>query len=87
MSDLYQQDALALDTPAVELSRFVVWNEYPDRPAFRVGGVGGRRSGQEGIALGNIALKHAGGYEVVMQFPDGKIDSFHPMNLFPAEAV
>lgn len=76
------QAALSLNTPKVDVTRFVQWTEYPDRPLVRVGGTG-RRAGQTGYALGNIALKHAGGYEVVVQFGDGKVESFAPMSLFP----
>lgn len=76
------QAALALNTPKLDLSRFVQWNEYPERPLVRVGGVG-RRAGQVGSALGNVALKHASGYEVVVQFSDGRVESFAPLDLFP----
>lgn len=79
-----EQESLALNTPKIDLEKFVQWTEYTTRPKLRVSGYGGRRSGQEGVALGNIALKHTGGYEIVMQFPDGKIDSFNPHALFPA---
>lgn len=75
---------LALNTPKPDLLRFVQWAEYPDQPAVRVAGTG-KRGGQVGRALGNVSLKHDGGYEVVVLFDDGKMESFTPMSLFPAE--
>lgn len=80
------QQSIGLNTPKVDISRFVQWNEYPEPRNVRVGGCGGRRSGQIGMALGNVALKHAGGYEIVVLFPDGKVESFAPLDLFP-EAI
>ncbi|WP_395736305.1 hypothetical protein [Prosthecobacter sp.] len=43
-----------------------------------------RRGGQIGIAIASIGLKHSQGYVVVLQFDDGKIDSFNPHMLSPA---
>lgn len=77
---------LALNTPKIDLLRFVQWAEYADQPRVRVAGVG-KRGGQIGRALGNVSLKHAGAYEVVVLFDDGKIESFAPMSLFPAEGA
>lgn len=76
------QQSLALDTPGIALHKFVKWTPYAIRRRVLVAGVG-RRGGQVGTALGNIALRHAGGYEVVVEFPDGKQESFAPMALFP----
>lgn len=77
---------LSLNTPKIDLLRFVQWAEYPDQPRVMVAGVG-KRGGQVGLALGNVSLKHDGGYEVVVLFDDGRIESFAPMSLFPAEVA
>lgn len=77
---------LSLNTPKIDLLRFVQWAEYPDQPLVMVAGMG-KRGGHIGRALGNISLKRAGGYEVIVLFDDGKIESFAPMALFPAEAA
>lgn len=66
----------------IDVSRFVKCNAYPEPRSVKVGGCG-RRAGQAGMAIASIALKHAGGYEVVVEFPDGKLDSFAPLDLFP----
>lgn len=50
---------------------------------WRVGGMGGRMSGQVGKLLATVGLRHSPGYEVVLQFKDGTIDSFAPHNLSP----
>ncbi len=44
---------------------------------------GARRAGQVGKAVANVGLRHAGGYELVLKFQDGKLDSFAPNNLSP----
>lgn len=68
--------------PTVDVSKFVQWvpNNFGQR--WRVGS-DDSRIGQVGTALGNIALRHAGGYEVVLQLDNGKIDSFAPTSLLP----
>ena len=66
------------------IARLVHYEVFNTGQRWQVAGFGGRRSGQIGVAIGTLALKHAGGYEVVLRFPDGKIDTFAPMSLFPA---
>lgn len=78
------QKALNLNAPAIDLTRFVAWNEYPDRPFVVIAGGEGRRAGQRGRALGCVALKRSPGYDVVVEFADGKVESFSPMAIFPA---
>lgn len=69
--------------PAVtDLYRLVRCELVTDGAWWRVGGGGGRRSGETGLAVGILSLRHAGGYEIVLQFADGKVDSFQPLNLF-----
>jgi len=76
---------LSLDTGPVkvDLNRLVTFEPAHTPGYWSVGGEGGRRSGEVGECLGVISLRHASGYEVVLQFPDGAIDTFAPMNLFP----
>ena len=68
-----------------DVSRFVRFEETPNGGRYRVG-PGDRRAGHTGKVIGVISLKHADGYEVVLQLDDGKIDSFAPMQLFPEAA-
>lgn len=65
------------------IASLVHYEVFNNGARWIVGGMG-RRGGQIGVAIGSLALKHAGGYEIVLRFPDGKIDSFSPMALFPA---
>lgn len=51
------------------------------RPA---GQPGSRRYGERGLAIASLGLKHSGGYEIILQFEDGKFESFNPQLLFPA---
>lgn len=74
--------ALALGTPSIDVTKFVVWNESPFRTRYRVAS-GDRRAGQSGVLLGTIVLPHAGGYECVLQMDSGRIESFAAMALFP----
>lgn len=76
------QQALQLDVTAIDLARFVDFNVITEPQPWRVAGFG-RRGRQIGMSVGVIALRHAAGYEVVLQFPDGKLDSFNPHDLFP----
>lgn len=46
---------------------------------------GGRRSQEVGKAVCNVNLRHAPGFELVLLFPGGKMDSFRPDMLCPAE--
>lgn len=70
------------------LRRFAKVTPAMDAQYWQVSGEGrGRRSQQTGKAIAIVGLVHAGEYEVVLQFPDGKLDSFSPFSLFPAEAA
>lgn len=79
-----RQATLGLAAPAIDLSRFVEWQEYPEPRDVVIAGQGGRRAGQQGRAIGCIGLKRSPGYDVLVEFPDGKIESFSPMSIFPA---
>lgn len=70
--------------PSDEILKLIRYEEVANGQRWLVGGVGGRRSGEVGECIGILALRHAEGYEVVLKFPDGKIDSFAPLALFPA---
>ncbi|WP_415907033.1 hypothetical protein [Oleiharenicola sp. Vm1] len=65
------------------LRRFVFVTPASGR--WRVGGVG-RRANEIGEEVAIVGLKHASSHEVVLRFPDGKLDSFSPIDLFPASA-
>ncbi len=77
------QLSLPLATTKLDVRRFVKFHPDPFGSRWLVG-PGDGRAGQLGRSLGTIALKHAGGYEVVLELDSGKIDSFSPMQLFPA---
>ncbi|SAI59118.1 Uncharacterised protein [Bordetella ansorpii] len=66
----------------IDLSRFVRCEIVENGPRYLVG-PGDRRAGQFGQVIAIIALRHAGGYEVVLQLDSGKQDTFAPMQLLP----
>jgi len=63
--------------------RFVDVTQSTQPTKWRVAGFG-RRGGQVGIDVAVVGFKHGNGYEVILCFDDGKLDSFAPMALFPA---
>jgi len=65
--------------------KFVQFEEAPGNTFYAIGGEGGRRAGHVGRFIGTIGLRHANGYEAVLQFPDGQMDTFNPHELFPAD--
>jgi len=73
------QDAAKLRTEILRRFVFVT----PASGRWRVGGVG-RRANEIGEEVAIVGLKHASSHEVVLRFPDGKLDSFSPIDLFPA---
>lgn len=79
-----KQSRLELKTTAIDIRKFVHFEPVEDGREVFVGGMGGKRSQGRGVVVGIISLKHAGGYEVLVQFGDGKIEAFAPMSLFPA---
>lgn len=68
----------------VDLSKLVRYEEVTNGAWYRVGS-GNARVGSYGRTIGIIALKHSSGYEVVLQLTDGTVDTFSPMQLFPAK--
>lgn len=67
---------------AFDVSRLVRFEKTPNGARWLVG-PGDGRQGQRGKCIGIVSLKHAPGYEVVLQLDNGKVDSFAPMQLFP----
>lgn len=80
------QVALNIGALPLDVSKLVVFNPNPHGQRWRSAS-GDFRRGVEGVAIGTICLKHASGYEVVLQMDDGSIDSFAPMSLFPVVTV
>lgn len=80
-----KQAALNLDnTGGLDLSRFVEFQPNELGGYCKPAGVG-RRAYEVGRVLGSLSIRHARGYAIVLQFPDGKIETFDPMGLFPAD--
>lgn len=78
-----EQASVRLPVTTVDLGRFVKFEPASSDQHYRVGGEGGRRSGEIGLCAGTIGLRHSSGYEVLLQFADGSLDSFRPHDLFP----
>ncbi|MGH8463091.1 MAG: hypothetical protein ACRER5_03025 [Pseudomonas sp.] len=75
-----------MPAPTVDIAKLVQWNPSPLGARY-VAASGDKRAGQSGTVLGTIALRHASGYEVVMQMDHtGKIETFAPNGLFPLPA-
>lgn len=70
---------------SVDLSRLVRYEEVANGSWFRVGS-GDSRVGDVGQVIGIVSLKHGSDYSVVLRLADGAVDSFAPMQLFPAKA-
>ncbi|MBV7542167.1 hypothetical protein [Acidovorax sp. sic0104] len=67
----------------VDLSRLVRYEAIDNGQWYRVG-PGDKRAGNIGQVVGILALKHAQGYEVVLRLLSGEVDTFSPLQLFPA---
>lgn len=78
-----RQGSLDLPCTGIDLARFVDFTPSVHDTSWRVSGIGGRRSGEVGQEVGVIGLRHAPGYEVLLRFEDGDVDSFAPHALFP----
>ena len=76
------QLALGLDVTTINIAKLIRWKPVTDGARWRVGGTG-RMSGQAGRGVGIISLRRHSGYEVVLQFDDGSIDTFAPLSLYP----
>lgn len=77
------QQATMPVTTTIDVRRFVRFEPIEDGRQVFVSGMGGKRSQERGTTIGIISLRRAGSYEVLVQFADGKIESFTPMSLFP----
>lgn len=62
--------------------RFVTVTPIPVGQRWRVAGFG-RRGGEVGVAVAVVVVKPRGAAHV-LRFPDGKLDAFDAMDLFPA---
>lgn len=77
-----QANGLGLATTDLDLNRLVDFHPAPHSTRYVVV-EGSKRDGTAGVILGTIALRHAGGYEVVLQLDNGRIDTFGPHGLRP----
>ncbi|KWK81861.1 MULTISPECIES: hypothetical protein [Burkholderia] len=64
------------------IARFVELEIVEDGARYIVG-AGDRRAGLRGMLIAVIRFRHDGGYEVVLQLDNGKLDSFSFMQLLP----
>lgn len=64
------------------IARFVDLELVEDGARYIVG-AGDRRAGQRGTLIAVLRFRHDGGYEVVLQLDNGKLDSFSFMQLRP----
>lgn len=74
--------ALDLGPVSVDLNRLVDFHPDP-RGAMWESVEGSKRCGLRGKSLGTIGLRHAGGYEVLLQLEDGTLATFSPQALQP----
>lgn len=70
-----------------EVSALLRFTPSPIRACdWEVAGVG-RRGGHVGVELGIAWLWGSRGHAVILQFPDGKIEAFEAIDLFPSARV
>lgn len=79
---MYHSNTLGLNTTDVDLNRLVDFHPAPHSTRYVVV-EGSKRDGLAGLMLGTIALRHAGGYEVVLQLDNGRVESFGAHGLRP----
>lgn len=68
-------------TEAFLLQKCVDIAYIEDGPRYIVGS-GDKRMGQRGQLVATVGIKHGGGYVVVLNLDNGKLDSFNPMGVF-----
>lgn len=75
--------ALNLGPARVDLNKLVAFNPDPHGATWTCI-EGSERRGLVGVSIGTICLRHAAGYEVLLQLEDGRLASFSPDVLVPA---
>lgn len=78
--------ALDLGPTRVDLNKLVAFNPDPHGTKWRCI-EGSERRGLIGVSIGTICLRHAAGYEVLLQLEDGRLASFAPDALAPASPL
>lgn len=75
--------AAAVDLEFIR-AKMVDVEAFPEPQPWRVCDAwGSKRWDHVGQAVAVIRLRHSPGYEIVLQFPDGKLESFGPHALCP----
>ncbi|MBN3507183.1 hypothetical protein [Burkholderia cenocepacia] len=64
------------------MRRFIDVELVENGPRYVVG-AGDSRTGARGTLIAVVRLRHAGGYELILQLDNGKLDSFSSMQLYP----
>lgn len=72
-------------THDIDVRKFVDFHPNQQPSLVTIPGLQGRRWGEIGKTVGTICLRHSNGYEVLVEFQDGKIESFSPHGLIPVQ--
>lgn len=68
---------------SVDLSRLVKVSPSPFQTQWEVAGGSGKWLRNIGRHVGSIEISNSRAHGILLQFPDGQLQSFHPIDLFP----
>ncbi|KSQ21649.1 hypothetical protein APB26_32205 [Pseudomonas aeruginosa] len=68
---------------SVDLSRLVKVSSSPFQGQWEVAGGTGKWLRRIGRHVGSIEISNSRAHGILLQFPDGQLQSFHPIDLFP----
>lgn len=79
-----QIDIPAVNAPVrVDLSRLVKVSPSPFQSQWEVAGGSSKWLRRIGRHVGSIEISNSRAHGILLQFPDGQLQSFHPIDLFP----
>ncbi|MES2488515.1 MAG: hypothetical protein V4607_01900 [Pseudomonadota bacterium] len=77
------QQSLPLATTAIDITRLVKFSPNPQPSSWQVYGGKQKWHGKVGSFIGVLEVLNSRAHGIVLQFEDGAIETFHPMDLMP----
>ncbi len=68
---------------SIDVSQLVNFEPAPFGAYWRVHGGERKFNGKIGINIGILRIANARAHAIVLQFEDGSVGAFHPMDMFP----